>query len=640
MNRLTSPGLVALALFAAVGAVQGQTTTWHDGAFTASDGRTLLYRYWIRSDWNLTAPRPAVIYFHGNNRGTAEQLRQVNLPLVDTALELGLAFVVPASPWSTPEELSDGERSLMPEAVGAGGTRFWAAADARLVHELLQSNIESRIVLDHDRIVFAGASQGTCFLAKFLELYGGLYGGGVHAHCGCFWLDFDGNDSHDTHAVAPPFHSAPWQPTFQWTPSAASAAASRLRVFVETTTEDFLHPDGVSMSRYYGDWLGLETLTDLDTPGGHCSYGELTREEIYDWLSSGRVAPHPGDGNDTDGDGTPNQTDLDDDGDGAPDFIDQLPRDRLDWLDTDGDGIGNARDPDADGDGARNNVDAYPLDPRERRDTDGDGIGDRLDDENGGRGLAFVSRNRPVSGYQGTFVQARAQVHSRRPADVDYPPVRSEASYQYLELGDAGGRFEILVDSFTRRDSCPSVLLPQLCDVERFAASRYYSSYYQDQFIRIWIDRNHNRDLTDDGPPVATAWNTARPWSVSTTEVVLEVPYSSGQVLPYAVVLSSWRGDLAGGLAYYPSSVWRGEVETPTGHRLLALAVDGDADGLFDSRNSTFGQSRDFVCLDLDGDGWLNECDYSEDARGNRTRNRAVLPDQPFIWGEAATHSR
>lgn len=361
MNRLTIPGLLVLALLAAVGPVRSQSTTWHDGAFTASDGRTLLYRYWIRSDWNLTAPRPAVVYFHGNNRGTAEQARQASVAMIDTALELGLAFVVPASPWSTPEELSDGERSLMPETVGAGGTRFWAADDARLVHEFLQSNIESRVVLDHDRIVFAGASQGTCFLAKFLESHGSLYGGGVHAHCGCFWLDFDGNDSHDTHAIAPPFHSA-------------------------------------------------------------CSYGDLTREEIYDWLSSGTVGPHPRSGNDTDGDGTPDQTDLDD---------------------------------------------------------DGDGIGDGLDDDDTGRGLAFVSRNRPVSGYNGTFIQARAQVHSRRSADVGYPAVSSEASYQYLELGDAEGRFEIMVDSFTRRDSCPSVLLPQLCDVEQFAASGYYSSYYQ-----------------------------------------------------------------------------------------------------------------------------------------------------------------
>lgn len=634
MHRITTLGPVALALLAVAGTVEGQSTTWHDDSFTASDGRTLLYRYWVMSDWDLTTPRGAVIYFHGNNRGTAKELRQVRWSTIDTALQLGLAFVAPASPHSTPEKLSFAERTLVPEATGAGGTRFWAPEDARLIHELLQSNLKSRLALNHDRIVFAGASQGTCFLAKFLEFYGGLYGGGVHAHCGCFWLDFDGNESHDTHAIAPPFHNAPWRPTFQWTPAAASAAGNRLRVFVEATTEDFLHPAGVSMGRYYGDWLDLETRTDLDTPGGHCAYGGATREEIHDWLSSGTIAPHPGGGNDTDGDGTPDQRDLDDDGDGAPDFIDALPRDHRDWRDTDGDGIADALDRDADGDGVRNAVDAFPLDRREQRDTDGDGIGDRLDDDHDGRGLTFLSRNAPLSGYAGIFITERAQVHAGRPSGVVYPAIRGDsASYQFLELGDAGGRFEILVDSFTRPESCPAVLLPQLCDVEPFAASRYYSSYFQNRFVRIWVDRNRNRNLTDDGPPLLTAWNTERPWAVTTTEAVLEVPYASGRVLPYAITLAARRGDVDGNLRYSPSSVWRGEVEMPSGGRLLALAVDGNVDGRFDTPSAALRDAaKDFVCLDLDRDGWFNECDYSEDARGNRTRSRAVLPDQPFNW--------
>ncbi|MDE2923059.1 MAG: hypothetical protein OYL92_15190 [Acidobacteriota bacterium] len=634
MKRLSTLGPVALALFASAGAVQGQTRTWHDDSFTASDGRTLLYRYWVMSDWDLTTPRGAVVYFHGNNDGTAEQLRQTNLTIVDPALELGLAFVVLASPWSTPAELSFGERTLLPETVGAGGTRFWASEDARLVHELLQSSLKSKLALDHDGIVFAGGSQGTCFLAHFIELYGGSYGGGFHAFCGCFWLDFDGDSSHDTYAIQPPFHRAPWRPSFQWTPAATTAVRDRFKVFVEATTEDFLHPAAVSMSRYYSEWLGLDVRTDLDSPGGHCRHSGTPRREIYDWLSSGSQPPRPGSGNDTDGDGTPNESDLDDDGDGAPDFIDDLPRDRRDWRDSDRDGIADALDPDADGDGVNNDVDAFPLDPRERRDTDGDGIGDGLDDDDGGPGLAFVSRNAPLSGYTGTFLQARAKVHSRPPSGVVYPAVRGDsASYQFLELGDAGARFEILVDSFTRPESCPSVLLPQLCDVEPFAASRYYSSYFQDRFIRIWIDRNRNRDLTDDGRPLLTAWNTERPWAVTTTEAVLEVLYASGRVLPYAITMSARRGDLSNGLSYSPSSVWRGKVEMPSGGRLLALAVDGNADGRFDSPSDVLqDQDKDFVCLDLDRDGWLNECDFSEDARGNRTRPGALLPDKPFIW--------
>ena len=53
-----------------------------------------------------------------------------------------------------------------------------AAEDARLIHELLQSNLKSRRAIDHDRVVSSGGSQGTCFLANFVEFYGGSYGGG------------------------------------------------------------------------------------------------------------------------------------------------------------------------------------------------------------------------------------------------------------------------------------------------------------------------------------------------------------------------------------------------------------------------------------------------------------------------------
>ena len=625
---------VGLALFAVAGAVQGQSTTWHDDSFTDSTGRTLLYRYWVRSDWNLTAPRGAVLLFHGNSIGTAEELRQFRWSGVDTALELGLAAVVPASPYSIPEDLSFGERTLVPEQVGSGGTRFWSAEDARLIHELLQSNLKSRLAIDHDRVVFSGASQGTCFLAEFVEFYGGSYGGGFHAWCGCFWLDFDGDDSHDTYAITPPFLASPWRPSFQWTPFAASAVRDRFKVFVEATTEDFLYPAAVSMSRYYSEWLGLETRTDLEAAGGHCHQGDTPQRDIIDWLSSGVAPEHSGSRDDTDGDGTPDRSDLDDDNDGAVDFIDALPRDRRDWRDTDGDGIADARDGDADGDGVPNAGDAFPLDVRESRDTDGDGIGNKLDNDNG-RGLAFLSLNGPASGYTGTFLQARAHVHAARPAAVVYPaPQGHSQSYQFLELGNSSdARFEIMVDRFVRPESCPAVLLPQLCDVERYAASGYYSTYFQDQFFRIWIDRNRNRDLTDDGPPLLTAWNVEWPSSVSTTEAVLEVPYASGQVLPYAIVFSPVSAGLPSGLRYHGASVWRGEVEAPSGERVLATAVDGNVDGLFDGQSDAQVDSRrDFVCLDLDRNGWLNECDFSEDATGNRTRPGAILPSEPFDW--------
>ena len=627
--------------------VQAQSTTWHDDSFTDSTGRTLLYRLWVKSDWALSDPRGILLFLHGNGSGTAEDLRQVRWSVIEESLDFGLAVVVPASPFSTPEDLPFDERILVGPVVGGDGTRFWDSSDARLIHELLQSGLDGRLAIDYDKVVFSGASQGTCFLAEFVEYYGGSYGGGFHAWCGCFWLDFDGDDSHNTYAITPPFLASPWRPTFQWTPAATDAARDRFSVFVEATTGDFLYPAAVSMSRYYSEWLGLRTATDLDASGGHCSKGATSRRAIYDWLLSGARRERAGSTSDTDGDGTPDLSDLDDDNDGAPDFIDALPRDPVDWRDTDADGIADARDRDADGDGVWNSGDAFPLDWRERLDTDGDGIGNRLDsdDDNDGlldaqdpqplvgtdvgRNLAFVrhSAGGTISNYEGYFGGTRATVHAVKPATVVYPvPQGHVQSYQFLELGDSvDRRFEIMVDRFVRSESCPTVLLSSLCDVEQFSASGFFKTYYQNRFERIWIDRNRNRDLTDDGPPLLLA-STEDDWVTITATAILEVPYALGQVLPYAISFRSQSDDPAypdRGLEVLGGSVWRGKVAAPSGERVPVIVVDGNIDGLFDSQG-------DFACLDFDRDGWLNECDISEDADGNRARSGALTP--PFRW--------
>ena len=647
-GKTRTSGVAALALSIVPAVVQGQFTTWHDDSFTDSTGRTLLYRYWVRSDWDLTAPRGVVVYFHGNNGGTAEDLRQVRWEGVNTALRLGLAFVVPASPNSLPEGLSWGERVLVPDPVGSGGTRFWASLkDPRLIHELLQSNFKSRLGVDHDRVVFAGSSQGACFLAKFVEFYVGNYGGGFHAHCGCFWLDLDGDDFVETAGSDPRIGSS--SPPFQWTHSATPAVRDRFKVFVEATTGDFLYNDAVSMSRYYSEWLRLKTRTDLEASGGHCYGGDTPLADIYDWLSSDAAPRHPGRRDDADGDGTPNLFDLDDDDDGALDFIDALPLDRRDWRDTDGDGVGDALDRDADGDGIRNAKDAFPLDPREWRDTDADGIGNTLDDDDdndglpdeadaqplvgrgdGGSGLAFVAGAR-ISGYSGSPFRS-AHVLGGRAAGVVYPEAQGHSqSYQFLELGNSSdARFEIMVDKFVRPESCPAVLLPQLCDIEGYIY--LFSSYFQDEVFRIWIDRNRSGNLTDDGPPLYSATSSGN--TSFTDPAILEVPYAQGQLLPYAI---SVRPSDPFGVTYRTSSVWRGEVEVPSGGgRVLAIAVDGNVDGLFDGQESAalFREGeRDFVCLDLNRNGWLEECDLTVDAAGRyQARHGAILPSEPFDW--------
>ena len=85
-------------------------------------------------------------------------------------------------------------------------------------------------------------------------------------------------------------------------------------------------------------------------------------------------------GDDTDGDGIPNDADNDDDNDGVLDNEDAFPLDSTESVDTDGDGIGNNADTDDDGDGYADDEDAFPLDETEWKDSDGDGIGDNSDD--------------------------------------------------------------------------------------------------------------------------------------------------------------------------------------------------------------------------------------------------------------------
>ena len=99
---------------------------------------------------------------------------------------------------------------------------------------------------------------------------------------------------------------------------------------------------------------------------------------------------------DTDGDGLPDtieedcETDLqeddDDDGDGLSDLLDPFPQDSTEWSDFDGDGTGDNADTDDDNDGVPDSLDAFPQDANETLDLDGDGLGNNADtdDDNDG----------------------------------------------------------------------------------------------------------------------------------------------------------------------------------------------------------------------------------------------------------------
>ncbi len=91
---------------------------------------------------------------------------------------------------------------------------------------------------------------------------------------------------------------------------------------------------------------------------------------------------------DTDGDGIPDNEDLDDDNDGVPDDSDLFPKNpnRASGNDYDGDGVDDEFDGDDDNDGVPDEGDAFPFNASESNDNDGDGIGDNADpdDDNDG----------------------------------------------------------------------------------------------------------------------------------------------------------------------------------------------------------------------------------------------------------------
>ena len=231
-------------------------------SFTDSQGRTLLYRYTIENDRNSSVPSGVLIYFHGNNMGTqTDMLNSFHGGNQAQAREFGLTPVTVASPESIPR----GERAWLFEtdlAHAGFGTRFWSWKDHKLIHELLQSEFNGSFKVDFDQIIFSGGSQGTCFLNDFMPLYARYYGGGFLGDCGC---------SEGLQAL--------WRPTDRF--------RDGFRVFIRSTTEDFLHTLSLQAYGYYKYIVGLETRGDLDAPGEHCSGGNISDRTAIRWLLDG-----------------------------------------------------------------------------------------------------------------------------------------------------------------------------------------------------------------------------------------------------------------------------------------------------------------------------------------------------------------
>ena len=337
-----------------------------------------------------------------------------------------------------------------------------------------------------------------------------------------------------------------------------------------------------------GDGIGNHADSDSDGDGVEDSTdgAPLDRYEVVD----------------TDGDGVGDGADLDDDGDGVLDVFDDFPLDKQEYADTDGDQIGDRSDADADGDGVSDLADAFPRYPREWLDTDGDGIGDNLDSDDDNDGLADHADPDPLDGPEkpgflrpADHTQLRnaigypddrmiLPVHQERPSQIIYPDDLGDApSFGYIRLGDKSS-FEIqfAVDEFAWRDNNNSL-------------------------AKVYFDRNGNGDLTDDGPPSIIS-----PDAVNTPGIriwPLEVPYASGEVVPYGISIDGARlgyggsttaGSQISSVPVNYGGSWVGDVAAPNGSMILVQTVDYDIDGVFNR------SPEDFVCIDVDRDRVLD----------------------------------
>jgi hypothetical protein len=216
----------------------------HTDSFTDSQGRVLQYRYSIPDGLSTTSPEGVLLYFHGNNAMTQQEILDGFFPSVEwDAAPRNLIPVVVASP----ETRSDGV------------TRQWYDEDQLTIQEFLQSKFEGHFEPDFNRIYFAGGSQGTCFLHDFIMAYGENYGGGFFGGCGCFN-----------------------SPDPLWEPS--QAFKDRFKVYIHTTTEDFLYETSQRGYGYYEYTLGMNTRGDLDKSGSHCIASWAAQDTALDWF--------------------------------------------------------------------------------------------------------------------------------------------------------------------------------------------------------------------------------------------------------------------------------------------------------------------------------------------------------------------
>ena len=253
-NPLTEEAVATLDILSEQGA---DISAGINGSFTDSRSATAKFGYSYHGA--SSEPVGVLVYFHGNTPGTASRMIRLFLSSISSlAARHGLVGVVVASPqsgnytvpWRYPE--NDGE-----------GVRFYNyIEDVDMVHEMLQTNFGGSINIDPSQIFLSGASQGTCFLNRFISKWGEHYGGGLLANCGCS----EGLDPLMT---------------------SDQSSSERFRIFVRASTGDFLHNLSRQAYGYYKYVVGFETRGDLNRQGGHCGRGDVSDDEALRWLREG-----------------------------------------------------------------------------------------------------------------------------------------------------------------------------------------------------------------------------------------------------------------------------------------------------------------------------------------------------------------
>ncbi len=178
---------------------------------------------------------------------------------------------------------------------------------------------------------------------------------------------------------------------------------------------------------------------------------------------------------------------------------------------------------------------------------------------------------RPIQGIMGSLVQyygpQRLVVSEKRPEGLKAEPKYKSPKplYGQLVLGDGP-------------DNHVTVVLDEP----------------ENETPRIYVDRNHDQDLTNDGDGQWTDVNDAM---MSLSHVAIDAPYKTGTV-PYTLEFYRFKGRLHEFVLYYRNACREGEINSD-GKAYKIAVLNENADGRFDNlENGT-------LLIDLNRDGKL-----------------------------------